>query len=99
MAVEYKANDQADGATEEFVEPKAFTIGANIDFFIELVQSIKGHKVEFRWVISPPNATRKTEVGLFRTIDEFLLDRSGKLTPDPEGSTQCRVTRFMPSKD
>ena len=100
LPVKYKVNESGDGVSEEPVEPKAFSIGANINSLIELVETIKGHDVEFRWVISPPTATRKNEVGLFRTIDEFRLDKkSGKLTPEPEGSTQCRVTRFMPSKD
>ncbi len=84
----------------EPVEPKAFNIGVNINSFVELVETIKAHDVEVRWVISPPSNTRKNEVGLFRTIDEFRLDTvTGKLTPDPEGSTPCRVTRFMPSME
>lgn len=96
VPVKYKINE----SDEEAVEPKAYTIGANIDFFIELVEAIKGHDVEIRWVISPPTPARKHEVALFRTIDEFRLDsKTGKVTPEPEGSIPCRVTRFMPSRD
>jgi hypothetical protein len=96
VKVNYKFNE----SDEEAVEPQAYTIGVNVDFFIELVQTIKGHDAEIRWVISPPTATRKNEVGLFRTIDEFRLDtKTGKVTPEPEGSIPCRVTRFMPSRE
>ena len=98
VPVKYKVNEVE--SQDESVEPKAFSIGVNVDFFIELVQTIKGHDVEVRWAISPPTATRKFDLGLFRTIDEFRLDtKTGKLTPEPEGSTPCRVTRFMPSKE
>ena len=76
-----------------------FAIGVNIDHLIELVSSVKGHDIEFRGAIFPPNATRKIEVGLFRTIDTFYLDPSGKVTPEPEGAEKCTVTRFMPSKN
>lgn len=96
VSVKYKINE----SDEEAVEPKAYNIGVNIESFIELIQDMKGHDVEIRWAISPPTAARKFDLGLFRTIDEFRLDtKTGKLTPEPEGSTPCRVTRFMPSKD
>ena len=96
VLVKYKINE----SDEVAVEPQAYTIGVNVDFFIELVQTIKGHDVEVRWVISPPTPTRKNEMALFRTIDEFRLDaKTGKVTPEPEGSIPCRVTRFMPSRD
>jgi hypothetical protein len=100
VSVKYKSNVPVENEVVEVVEPKSFSIGANIDSLIELVESIKGHDVEFRGVIQPPSGNRKNEVGLFRTVDEFLLDlATGKVTPEMERSAQCRVTRFMPSKD
>jgi hypothetical protein len=98
-----KPGEPVDGETgevAEVVEAKGFSIGANINSLIELVNTIKGHDVEFRGFLQAPTATRKNELGLFRTIDDFRLDlATGKVTPEIEGSAQCRVTRFMPSKD
>jgi hypothetical protein len=74
-------------------------IGANLYHFIQLVDKVKGNDVELRCYIDPQKPNRAYDVCLFRTIDEFLLDASGKVTPEPEGSVKCRVTRFMPSKE
>jgi len=87
---------KSDATVEELV---AFSIGVNLNFLIELVAPIKNQELEFRCAIFPASEQRKREVGLFRTIDDFRLDSSGKMAPKEEGTVQCRVTRFMPSKD
>jgi len=94
IPVEVKVISDADPS-----EVTDFSLGINLDFLIELVNSVKGHTVEFRCGIFPASETRKRDMGLFRTIDDFRLDPSGKVTPESEGSFQCKVTRFMPSKD
>lgn len=76
-----------------------FLLGGNIDHLIELVDLAKGNDIEFRNRIFPADATRKHDVGLLRTIDEFNLDQTGKVTPESEGNHKCRVTRYMSSKD
>jgi hypothetical protein len=76
-----------------------FLLGGNINHLISLFDLAKGNEIEFRNRIFPADASRKHDVGLLRSIDEFNLDSAGKITPESEGNFKCRVTRFMPSKD
>ena len=52
-------------------------------------------------VVPPKNGRR--EAHLFRTVEEFWLDEGGKVVipdDDTKGSAyECRVTRFMPSRE
>ncbi len=77
----------------------------NIERFIELIDNMKGIDVQLRIAVMPADDKRPKESAMFRTIDEFLMDVDGKVVGDvraetrPEGSFECRVTRYMPSKD
>jgi len=89
------------GGTEE----REVNFNVNIDRLIELVDGVKGIDVQLRIAVMPANDQRPKESAMFRTIDEFLMDGDGKIVGDiraetrPEGAFECRVTRFMPSKD
>ena len=92
--VVFKKDD--DAGVEPVEIPKSFSIGANIDQLISLIESMKGHNIELRTLIQTEND--KATLCLFRTIDDFRLElATGKVTPELEGSVACRVTRFMPS--
>jgi hypothetical protein len=78
--------------------PKGWSFGVNINHLLELVNGVKGNEIEFRVRIIEANEGRRNDLAMFRTIDKFLLDESGKVTTEPEGAVECQVTRFMPSK-
>lgn len=79
-------------------ELQKLRIGTNVKHFINLVEPVKGNEVELRCFVQPSDGKKFVQdVCLFRTIDEFLLDANGKVTPEPEGAVKCRVTRYMPS--
>lgn len=73
-----------------------WSFDVNIDHMLTLVEDVKAPRVQLRVLVV---AAASKEVAMFRTVDEFKLDAGGKLTTDPEGAFQCRVTRFMPSKN
>lgn len=75
-----------------------FSFNVNIDHFSELIEAMEAKQVGLRVAIFPPKGNRK-EQALFRTIDRFWLDAGGKVLPGPEKGIECRVTRFVPSKD
>lgn len=79
-----------------------FEANVNINYLLELFESMQAHEPELRVSIISAAKNRR-EVVLFRTIEEFWLSASGKVLINPkdtkEESYQCRVTRFMPSKD
>lgn len=99
--------------TESFpvpVIPQADSAAQDVSFFcnihhlFNLLSGAKGDRVSLRLAVQEKNEKRSKEVVLARTIDEFLLDKDGKVVPGtsegkPEGAYQCRVTRFMPSKE
>ena len=79
-------------------EPADFAVNANIDHILDLFNSVQGNEVEFR--ISVVRKGTK-DLALFRTIDHFWVGPNGKLVIDgtaPE-AIECKVTRFVPSKD
>lgn len=92
---------------KEGSEPRDFTFNVNIDHIIELFNDSKAGDVELRVAIIPVGEGRPKEQLMLRTIDEFWLDRQGKVVAgsgveegkEPEGAFRCRVTRFMPGKD
>lgn len=92
-------NPREEAATEDF------SFSVNLFHLLDLIQSAKGDKIEFRVCVLPADERRPRAVAMFRTIDEFLLDKDGKVVggsgveTQPEGSFRCRVTRFSPSKD
>jgi hypothetical protein len=82
----------------EFREPKNFTVGVNINHLIELFQPTVCNVLEFRVCLVPSGGK---EGALLRTIDTFYVDQMGKVAQDntQDGVVECKVTRFMPSKD
>ena len=83
---------------KEWMEPRNWSFNININHMIDLVKDVKNNEVELHVLILPPQGDRK-EVAMFRTIDDFRMDSAGKVSVEPEGTTKCRVTRFMPSKE
>ncbi len=76
----------------------------NVEHMIDMFQGVKGSPVEFRVYHTPPSATHAKDRFMFRTIDEFWLDDTGKVVggsglKDVPGAFVCRVTRFAPGKD
>lgn len=79
-------------------QPRDWQFNCNIDHLIDLVKDVKAPKVEFRvWVALPEGRTK--EIAMFRTVDDFRVDASGKVVVEAEESFSCRVTRFMPCKE
>ncbi len=82
-----------------------FSFAVNLYHFIELMESAKGDRLEFRVTVIPADERRPKAQGMLRTIDEFLLDKDGKVAggsgveTQPENTYRCRVTRFVSSKD
>jgi hypothetical protein len=81
-----------------------FIADVNVDKFHDLFKDVKAELVEFRMFPLEEHNGPKGMAG-FRTIDDFTLDSEGKLIggsgaiPDPaNGVFQCKVMRFMPSK-
>lgn len=74
---------------------------ANIEHFLGLFSGAKGKEVQLRIFPHEGGAKGKPKT-LVRTIDEFILDKDGKLVggsggDKPEGSHPCLVTRFLVS--
>jgi hypothetical protein len=86
-------------------EEQEITFNVNIDRLIDLIDGVKGMDVQLRIAVIKADDKSPKERAMFRTIDEFLMDDNGKVVGDitaenrPEGSHECRVTRYMPSKD
>lgn len=87
-------------------EDRDFAINVNIDHLIDLFEGVKSNDAELRICIIPADERRPKETAMFRTLDDFLLDKDGKVLiadpnaeKKPEGSYRCKVTRFMPSKE
>lgn len=83
---------------EEGKKTESWTCTINLNYLQDLFSGVKAHQVDFRVIIVPASETRRVPAGMFRTIDTFYLDSSGKAATDPEGNTLCTVTRFTPSK-
>lgn len=73
-----------------------FVSNVNIDHMISLVDGVKANEVQLRVCLIEKEGAK---AAMFRTIDDFRMDKNGKVVTDPEGSFKCRVTRFMPSKE
>jgi len=86
-------------------ESKDFSFAVNLYRMIDLIDGAKGDRLELRFTILPADERRPKDQAMIRTIDEFLLNNEGKVIggsgveTQPENTTRCRVTRFMPSKD
>lgn len=80
-------------------EAGSWSCSLNLNHLSELFHGVRSSQVEFRVLLLAPSEQRKSQVGMFRTVDRFYLDPAGKVTPEPEGGVGCTVTRFMPSKD
>jgi hypothetical protein len=81
----------------------SFEHDVNVDWLRDLFVGMKAAVVEFRMFPMGEHGGPAGGAG-FKTVDEFLLDPSGKVVggagaePDPEnGVFRCKVTRFTPS--
>jgi hypothetical protein len=96
----FSNNETGAGASGEGND---FAANINIDFMLDLVEPVRGHQVELRAALVKTKKESQRDLMLFRTVEEFWLSNGGKvlIAPDQskDGAHQCRVTRFMPSKD
>lgn len=74
----------------------------NINHLVAILGDAKGDRMMLRIAILPKSESRPKETAMVRTIDQFLMDKDGKIVPGseeskPEGAYLCRVTRFVPS--
>lgn len=96
-AVEEESGAGLKGSTNDFA------VNLNLNHLIDLIDPMKGHRVELRVAILPETQERK-ESALLRTVDSFLLDEDGKMLISKSDATEgkaaeCQVTRFMPSRE
>ena len=90
---------------KEGSETRDFSFSVNLYHFIDLLEGAKGDRLEMRVTLLLADDRHPKDRAMIRTIDEFLLDKDGRVVggsgveKQPENSYQCRVTRFMPSKD
>jgi len=85
----------------ESSETADFAANANVNQLLELFEPLRGFEADLRVAVIPPKQGRK-EAHLFRTVEEFWLDGNGKVIISPEDSEkayECRITRFMPSRE
>ncbi len=83
-------------------ETSDFAVNVNVDQLLELLDPMKSHEVDLRVAVVPPKGGRTKEAHLLRTIETFYLDDNGKPLIAPEDAKkayECRVTRFMPSRE
>lgn len=86
-------------------EAEDFAFNIKIDDFINLFEGTKAEETELRIYVRPPDEKRPKKTAAFRTIDSFLVDAEGRLVvgaggdKKPEGTFECKVTRFAPSMD
>ncbi len=82
---------------------RGYAVDVSVKWLLGLFTDVKAPVVEFRMFPTEEHNGAKGGAGL-RTVDEFWLDREGKLVggagaqPDPTKAFQCKVSRFMPSK-
>lgn len=77
-------------------EDKNQTWNVNIDHLLSLIEPMKSHVIQLRVAVVKHG---DKEIAMIRTIDTFRMTAEGKVVNEPEGSFECKVTRFMPSKD
>lgn len=104
MPVGVKPVEEGEGGGGGKGTSQGFAVNASLNQMIELFDSMKTNEADLRVAVVPATPERK-ESALFRTIDTFWIDSSGKqlIAPEdagPEGKAyQCQVTRFMPSRE
>lgn len=99
VGVEPVADDSKGGGDKSGSED--FAANANVNQLLELFEPLRGFQADLRVAVIPAKNGRK-EAHLFRTVEEFWLDPNGKtlISPDDaEKAYECRITRFMPSRE
>jgi hypothetical protein len=84
--------------TEE-AKTRNFSTNVNIYHFMNLVDSLESNEIRLKVMITPPKEGRKNEWVHFRIEETIYITPEGKVLPGPEGASQCKVTRFIPSLD
>jgi len=79
-------------------DPTPWSFSINNAHFLDLVNSIKGHEVELRVCVVPAGGDRRADMAMFRTIETFNLDASGKVVIEPTEAFECQVTRYVSSR-
>jgi len=80
-----KDEDEAGGGSAG--DSEDFSLNANVNHLISLVETSKAHEVNLRVSAAGKKA-------FFRTIDEFRLDDKGRVVAEVDGTYLCSVTRF-----
>ncbi len=83
-------------------EDQDMTANINLNYCLNLVEEIKAHEFDLRVMLIAPKegATKKTSTAVFRSVDTFHLTADGKTAgPTEKDAYECKVTRFMPSKE
>lgn len=93
-----KVNGIPTQVTIKQADTKPWTFQVDVNQMLELVNSLKGHEVELRVRVVPASGDRRSDLAMFRTIESFNVDASGKVVVEATGAFECQVTRFMPSK-
>ena len=85
-----------------------FKTPVNIDHMLDIFRGAKASLVEFRVMSVPAKEGQVKDQYMFRTIDEFLMDKDGAIVAlgkdkdgEPvvlEGTHLCKLTRYAPSK-
>jgi hypothetical protein len=84
----------------ELAKTTNFAAKFKIQHMQDLFTGIAAHKVVLKMTISPPTGKRKKDYYHFRVTDSFWVDKAGKvLLGKGEGSTECKLTKFIPSAD
>jgi hypothetical protein len=84
-------------------ERTPFVLNVNVKHLTDIIKGCKSNQIVLRVNYLPAGEARPKDQGMFRTIDEFVLDSNGKVVGGsdvvkvPEGAAVCRVTRFTPS--
>lgn len=81
---------------------QSFAVSLSAENFTSLFSGCKSNEVMLRVRHMPVDDKNPKEQGMFRSIDEFILDENGKVVGGsgakvPDGTVSCRVTRFLAS--
>ncbi len=86
---------------------KSFVANSQVDHLRMILDGVKSPEAQLRVHLIDPSDKRPKGGAFFRTFDEFVLDREGRVIGGsgvteenlPEGAVLCKATRFTPSFD
>lgn len=78
---------------------QSFSTYVGIKEFLALIAALESKQVLLKVLVTPPGDKRTHETYHFRIFERFRVNSNGKVLPGPEGGFECRVTRFIPSRE